>query len=161
MSKTISQSKPPYLGFGVGLRTEHYETIVNEWPEVDWFEALSENYMVLGGKPLHYLDRIRARYPVVMHGVSLPIGGTDPLDRDYLKQLKSLADGIEPTWISGHLVLHRAARQEFARSVASALYRRSDRACIRTYRAGARCFRSTDRAGECLQLYDLHAIDDH
>ncbi|HKF94238.1 MAG TPA: DUF692 domain-containing protein [Gammaproteobacteria bacterium] len=103
MSKTISQSKPPYLGFGVGLRTEHYETIVNEWPEVDWFEALSENYMVLGGKPLHYLDRIRARYPVVMHGVSLPIGGTDPLDRDYLKQLKSLADRIEPTWISGHL----------------------------------------------------------
>jgi uncharacterized protein len=103
MSKAISQSKLPYLGFGVGLRTEHYETIINEWPEVDWFEVLSENYMVRGGKPLHYLDCSRARYPVVVYGVSLFIGGTDPLDRDYLKQLKSLADRIEPTWISGHL----------------------------------------------------------
>jgi uncharacterized protein len=103
MSKAISQSKLPYLGFGVGLRTEHYETIINEWPEVDWFEVLSENYMVRGGKPLHYLDCSRARYPVVVYGVSLFIGGTDPLDRDYLKQLKSLADRIEPTWISRHL----------------------------------------------------------
>jgi len=70
---------------------------------VDWFEVLSENYLVPGGKPLYYLERIRANYPVVMHGVSLSIGGSDPLNPDYLKQLKALADRIEPRWISDHL----------------------------------------------------------
>jgi uncharacterized protein (UPF0276 family) len=94
---------PPYLGFGLGLRVDHYETILNSEPPVDWFEIISENYMVPGGKPLHYLDRIRARFPLVMHGVSLSIGTTDPLDRDYLKQLKALAARVEPAWISDHL----------------------------------------------------------
>jgi uncharacterized protein (UPF0276 family) len=103
MPDSQSHNERPYLGFGLGLRTEHYETIVNEWPEVDWFEALSENYMVGGGKPLHYLDRIRERYPMVMHGVSLSIGGSDPLDRNYLTQLKALAERIQPAWISDHL----------------------------------------------------------
>lgn len=93
----------PNLGFGLGLRTAHYEEILAARPRVDWFEALSENYMVPGGKPLHYLDRIRAEYPVVMHGVSLSIGSSDPLDRDYLKALKALAQRIEPAWISDHL----------------------------------------------------------
>jgi uncharacterized protein (UPF0276 family) len=103
MSENILCSKRPYLGFGLGLRTEHYEAIVDESPDVDWFEALTENYMVGGGKPLHYLDRIRSRYPMVMHGVSLSIGGSDPLDRDYLKELKRLSERIEPAWISDHL----------------------------------------------------------
>ena len=116
--------------------------------------------MVRGGKPLHYPDRTRARYPAVMHSVSLSIGGTDPLDRDYLKQLKSLADRNRAHVDFQSPVLDKAARQEFARPVASALYRRSDRACSRTYRAGATCLRLTHRAGECLQLCDLHAIDD-
>lgn len=93
----------PYLGFGLGLRTDHYEAVLNERPAVDWFEILSENYLVPGGKPLHYLNRIRERYPLVMHGVSLSIGSSDPLNRDYLKQLKALADRIEPAWISDHL----------------------------------------------------------
>lgn len=93
----------PYLGYGLGLRPDHYEDIVNNHPGVDWFEVVSENYMVDGGKPLYYLDRVRSRYPVVMHGVSLSIGGTDPLDRDYLRRLKALADRIEPRWISDHL----------------------------------------------------------
>jgi uncharacterized protein (UPF0276 family) len=70
---------------------------------VDWFEVISENYMVDGGKPLHYLHRIRERYPLVMHGVSLSIGGSDPLDRDYLRRLKQLAAAIEPAWVSDHL----------------------------------------------------------
>ncbi len=91
------------LGFGLGLRTVHYETILATRPHVDWFEALSENYMVPGGKPLYYLDRIRADYPVVMHGVSMSIGSADPLDLDYLKELKALADRIEPAWMSDHL----------------------------------------------------------
>jgi len=93
----------PALGFGLGLRTAHYEEILNGEPHVDWFELLSENYMVAGGKPLHYLDRICERYPVVMHGVSLSIGSTDPLDRDYLAKLKALAERVQPHWSSDHL----------------------------------------------------------
>jgi uncharacterized protein (UPF0276 family) len=93
----------PALGFGLGLRVEHYETILEERPAVDWFEVLSENYLVPGGKPLHYLTRLRERYPMVMHGVSLSIGSAAELDRAYLAQLKSLAARIEPAWISDHL----------------------------------------------------------
>lgn len=91
------------LGFGLGLRTEHYETILADKPPVDWFEVITENYLVPGGKPLHYLDRIRADYPMVMHGVSLSIGGTDALNFDYLRQVKTLAERIEVAWISDHL----------------------------------------------------------
>lgn len=94
---------PAGLGFGLGLRTDHYEEILESQPRVDWFEALSENYMVAGGKPLYYLDRIRADYPMVLHGVSLSIGSTDPLDREYLTALKGLAQRVEPAWISDHL----------------------------------------------------------
>jgi len=100
---TTSPATRPNLGFGLGLRVDHYETILNSAPAVDWFEIISENYLVPGGKPLHYLDRIRERYPLVMHGVSLSIGSTDPLDTEYLKQLKALAARVEPAWISDHL----------------------------------------------------------
>jgi uncharacterized protein len=93
----------PSLGFGLGLRSAHYEAVLRDRPEVDWFEIISENYMVPGGRPLDYLERIRAHYPMVMHGVSLSIGGCDPLDDDYLGQLKALARRIEPEWISDHL----------------------------------------------------------
>ena len=103
MPRTTKSCKPDYLGFGLGLRIPHYDEILATRPKVDWFEILSENYLVPGGKPLYYLERIRANYPVVMHGVSLSIGGTDPLNRDYLKQLKVLADRIEPRWVSDHL----------------------------------------------------------
>ena len=91
------------LGFGLGLRPRHYEAILKSRPRVDWFEALSENYMIPGGRPLHYLMRIRERYPVVLHGVSLSVGSTDPLDRAYLGELKALAARVEPEWISDHL----------------------------------------------------------
>ena len=93
----------PPLGFGLGLRTAHYEEILGGPCAVDWFELLSENYMVPGGKPLHYLDRIRADYPVVMHGVSLSIASSDPLDWGYLRALKALAERVSPHWISDHL----------------------------------------------------------
>ncbi len=93
----------PFLGFGLGLRTDHYTYIEEHQPDVDWFEILSENYMVPGGKPLAHLERIRADYPMVMHGVSLSIGSTDPLDLDYLRDLKALAERVEPHWISDHL----------------------------------------------------------
>ncbi len=90
-------------GFGLGLRPRHYEAILKSRPRVDWFEALSENYMVPGGRPLAYLERIRERYPVALHGVSLSIGSTDPLDHGYLRELKTLAQRIDPAWISDHL----------------------------------------------------------
>lgn len=93
----------PFLGYGLGLRHDYYETILSEKPDIDWFEVISENYMVDGGKPLYYLEKIRNDYPVVMHGVSLSIGGTDPLDKDYLRRLKALAAHTEPEWISDHL----------------------------------------------------------
>lgn len=90
-------------GYGLGLRTDHYAEFVEQKPQLDWLEIISENYLVPGGKPLHFLDRIRADYPMVMHGVSLSIGSVDPLDFVYLKQLKSLAQRVEPGWISDHL----------------------------------------------------------
>jgi len=93
----------PFLGFGLGLRTEHYAHILQHKPLVDWFEILSENYMVPGGKPLHHLDSIRNDYPMVMHGVSLSIGSSDALDYGYLKNLKQLMQRVEPHWVSDHL----------------------------------------------------------
>jgi uncharacterized protein len=90
-------------GFGLGLRREHYDALLAGRYAVDWFEILTENYLVPGGRPLNYLERIRERFPVAMHGVSLSIGGTDPLNRRYLKELKALAARIEPAWVSDHL----------------------------------------------------------
>ncbi|MGH8031129.1 MAG: MNIO family bufferin maturase, partial [Luteimonas sp.] len=93
----------PWLGFGLGLRSEYFDAVLDAPPTVDWFEITSENFMVAGGKPRHYLERIRARWPLVMHGVSLSIGSTDPLDMDYLHALRQLAREIEPAWVSDHL----------------------------------------------------------
>ncbi len=95
--------KPPYLGFGLGLRTQHYQEILDGNPSVDWFEIISENYMVAGGRPLAVLEKIRARYPIVMHGVSLSIASTAPLDLDYLAGLKKLTARVQPEWVSDHL----------------------------------------------------------
>lgn len=96
-------TKPAFLGFGLGLRPQHYDEILSGDPPIDWFEVISENYMVPGGRPLRILDQIRDRYPVVMHGVSMSIASTSPLDLDYLRDLKALAARVEPQWISDHL----------------------------------------------------------
>jgi hypothetical protein len=95
--------KRPFLGFGLGLRTDHYQHIIENKPQVDWFEIISENYMVDGGKPLANLDKIRADYPMVMHGVSMSIGSTDPINIRYLAKLKTLMERVEPKWFSDHL----------------------------------------------------------
>ena len=92
-----------YLGFGLGLRTEHFQQVLDEKPRVDWFEVVSENFMVAGGKPKHFLHSIREHYPMVMHGVSMSIGTTDPLNMEYLKKLKTLINEVEPKWVSDHL----------------------------------------------------------
>lgn len=93
----------PFLGYGLGLRKDHYLTIIEEKPAIDWFEIITENYLVEGGKPLYYLDTIRADYPMVMHGVSLSIGSTDALKMTYLAKVKALAERVQPAWVSDHL----------------------------------------------------------
>jgi uncharacterized protein (UPF0276 family) len=100
-------SKSNTLGFGLGLRSEYYQQILEQRPAVDWFEIISENYMVGGGKALYFLDAIKEQYPLVMHGVSLSIGGPHAIDSDYLRQLKALADRVQPHWISDHLCWSR------------------------------------------------------
>jgi uncharacterized protein (UPF0276 family) len=100
-------SRVPPLGAGLGLRTVHYGHIFKHRPKVAWFEIISENFMGIesgaGGRPNEIIDKIRRDYPVAMHGVSLSIGSSDPLDKNYLKRLKNLAARIEPMWISDHL----------------------------------------------------------
>jgi uncharacterized protein len=90
-------------GFGLGLRSQHYTPVLETRPPLDWLEIISENYLIPGGKPLYFLDRIREQYPLVMHGVSLSIGSTAPLDFAYLAQLQALARRVQPGWISDHL----------------------------------------------------------
>lgn len=97
------QEVRPFLGYGLGFRPVYAEAVFQGEPAVDWFEILTENYLVPGGKPLQNLARLRERYPVVMHGVSLNIGSTDPLDSAYLDRVKRLAALCEPAWISDHL----------------------------------------------------------
>lgn len=99
----FKKTSMPFLGFGLGLRPDYYEDILTQKPDLDWFEIVSENYMVPGGKPLYYLEKIRQDYPIVMHGVSLSLGSSDPLNMTYLNQLKALASRIEPVWVSDHL----------------------------------------------------------
>lgn len=101
----------PFLGFGLGLRARHYAHIFEQSPAVDWFEIVSENFMDTDGRPRRNLARIKERYPIVMHGVSLSIGTVDPLNSEYLAKLKALIDWVQPAWISDHLcwtgVAHR------------------------------------------------------
>jgi uncharacterized protein (UPF0276 family) len=93
----------PDLGRGLGLRREHYRHVVESRPAVDWFEVISENFMMPGGNPRRVLESVRRDYPVVLHGVSLSIGSADPLDERYLDALDALARALEPAWISDHL----------------------------------------------------------
>lgn len=95
-------------GFGLGARTEHYEGLKRAHDErwgsaPQWLECISENYFVKGGAPLRHLDELRQRYPMVLHGVSLNLGSTDPLRADYLDDLARLVDRVQPAWVSDHL----------------------------------------------------------
>uniref|UniRef100_A0A7C2NZZ3 DUF692 domain-containing protein n=1 Tax=Schlesneria paludicola TaxID=360056 RepID=A0A7C2NZZ3_9PLAN len=93
----------PHLGFGVGLRTTHFPYLLRNEARVDWFEIISENFMDSQGRPRHVLDQLAERYRFVMHGVSLSVGSSDPLNFDYLRKLKRLADEIRAVWVSDHL----------------------------------------------------------
>lgn len=98
MSCTVS-----YLGHGVGLRTQHFPCVWDGTARVDWFEVISENFMIRGGRPLAVLEKARMLAPVVLHGVSLSLGSTDPLNQAYLSELHALAQRIQPAWVSDHL----------------------------------------------------------
>jgi uncharacterized protein (UPF0276 family) len=91
------------LGIGIGLRSVHFSHILANFPRIDWFEVISENFMDTEGRPLRVLDQIVERYPVALHGVSLGIGNTDPLNREYLRKLKGLATRARAHWVSDHL----------------------------------------------------------
>jgi uncharacterized protein (UPF0276 family) len=93
----------PDLGIGIGLRTVHFPHILSQHPKIDWFEILSENFLDTGGRPLYVLDQVAERYPVALHGVSMSIGSTDPLNVGYLEKLKALAARTRAHWISDHL----------------------------------------------------------
>ena len=93
----------PRLGYGVGLRAAHYPDALAARPAVDWFEALTENYLDTGGRPLRVLEQVRRDHRIALHGVALSIGGTDPLDRAYLERLRALVDRLEPAVVSDHL----------------------------------------------------------
>ncbi len=93
----------PYLGHGVGLRTRHFPRVWEGTARVDWFEVISENFMIRGGRPLAVLEKARATAPLVLHGVSLSLGSTDPLNDAYLYDLQTLVHRFEPAWVSDHL----------------------------------------------------------
>ncbi len=93
----------PQLGIGVGLRPAYYQEIFTGPVEIDWFEIISENYMLDGGASIRNLERILERFPVVQHGVSLYIGSPEPLDFEYLKKLKALTRKTKTPWVSDHL----------------------------------------------------------
>ena len=99
----MSESIPPFTGFGLGLRKEHHGDFLQAEQPVDFVEIISENFMACGGRPLHTLDAVRERHPVIMHGVSMSPGSPQGLDRAYLAELKALANRIRPLWVSDHL----------------------------------------------------------
>src|SRR5258708_30427384 len=100
----------PNLGHGVGLRPRHFGRLLADRPPVDWMEAVSENYLAPGGRPVAALEKVRREVPVALHGVSLAIGSTDPLDRPYLAALRALVDRIQPAIVSDHLCWRRHRR---------------------------------------------------
>jgi len=93
----------PHLGIGIGLRSVHYQHVLEDEPVIDWFEIISDNYMQTAGRPLHILDQISERYPIAMHGVSLSIGSCDPLNLDYVRGLRALRERCRAKWVSDHL----------------------------------------------------------
>ncbi len=89
--------------FGLGLRSAHFDHVLEHWPKLGFFEVISENFMYSGGRPRYILRRIAERYPIVLHGVSMSIGSTDPLDIDYIDTLRRLADEVGALWVGDHL----------------------------------------------------------
>jgi uncharacterized protein (UPF0276 family) len=125
----------PDLGVGVGLRVPHYKAVLGERPRMDFFEVITENFMVDGGKPLYHLDRVLETYPVILHGVSLDIGGPSAPSKDYLRKLKALVRRVRPAWLSDHFcwtgthenVVHDLLPLPYTRQVIDLLVERARR----------------------------------
>lgn len=104
--RTVSRFAVPDLGVGVGLRVPHYAHVAERRPPMPWFEALSENFMVDGGSPLYWLDRVREHYPIVLHGVSMSLGSDE--DPEHTRRLRALCDRVDTPWVSDHVCFTRA-----------------------------------------------------
>jgi uncharacterized protein (UPF0276 family) len=128
----MKRSDFAHLGFGVGLRRAHYAFVIEQHPPVDWFEVISENFMVDGGRLLEVLGQVRSQYPVVLDGVSLSIGSADPLNLDCLHQLSRLSLGFEPAWIFGHLNWTGVGGHNPARTHPATLHSRCAQPCHST-----------------------------
>ena len=157
--------KPPRLGhdnlgLGVGLRSVHFDYILQNQPEVDWFEIISENFIDSQGRPRYVLQQIAERYPVVMHGVSLSIGSTDPLDFEYLKKLKRLAKEIDAKWISDHLCWTGVIGRNTHDLLPVPFTEETLRHVVERVTAGAGRAGAAVRAGEPQLLHHLPGLDD-
>ncbi len=150
--RPATSAKPPFLGFGLGLRHQHYDEILSGNPPIDWFEVISENYMLPGGQPLRTLDRICERYPVVMHGVSMSIASTAPPNFEYLQALKDLARRVEPKWVSDHLCWTGVHGKNLHDLLPIPYTERSARSRRQPRAIGAGFSRPRHRARECLDL---------
>ena len=147
------------LGLGVGLRSVHYPHILQNHPAVDWFEIISENFMDSGGRPRYVLDQIAERYPIVMHGVSLSIGSTDPLNFEYLRKLKRLAADVKARWVSDHLCWTGVLGKNSHDLLPVPLNEQTLAACDRADSDRARRDGASVRAGESEQLRDVCRFD--
>ena len=107
---------------GIGLRQAHYQAVIEQAPELGWFEVHSENYFNPGGPNHYFLSKVREDYPLSLHGVGLSIGSTDPVDMDYLASLKQLVDRYEPFLVSDHVSWSRHEGEYFSRSLPSAIH---------------------------------------
>ena len=148
------------LGLGVGLRTTHFPYILRNQPKVDWFEIISENFMDSSGRPRYVLEQVAERYPVVMHGVSMSIGSTDPLDMEYLRKLKNLADAVGALWVSDHLCWTGVAGVNAHDLLPIPLNEQTLAHVRKRVRTGARLSGTAARAGESQHLRRLRRFDD-
>ena len=159
----VSHSAMPFtlpLAAGIGLRSPHVREVLERKPAVPWFEIHSENYFADGGPALAALDRIRADYPIAMHGVGLSLGSADPLDREHLRKLARLADAHRTRGRLRAPVLERRRRPPLQRPAAPALHRGGARPRVRARARGAGRSRSHDRGRERVELLRVPRIDD-
>lgn len=139
----------PQLGHGVGLRAEHFCRILDGTARADWFEVISENYMIRGGRPLKILEKAREIAPIVLHGVSMNLGGVDPLGEDYLKQLDLLIRRFQPAWISDHLCFS-AVGGHFAHDLLPLPFTQESLANV-----SSRIRRVQERLGRCILIENV------
>src|SRR5690349_2353803 len=101
--KGVTNPRPMPVRAGIGLRAAHHAAVRAALPDVGWLEVHSENHFASAGAPHAALEGLRAFYPISLHGVGLSLGGTDPLDREHLRELRAAVDRYQPALLSEHL----------------------------------------------------------